>query len=481
MNAAADLQKEVRALAEQLALEPFCRKYALDRQSLAKVNLFLGQRETSLERVAPEQPELKESFGRFKALFATFLGQLSQAHPAAAQQLNSVALYDYLQPPAADALEEITQLGRLNLVPPPSQPPMVQELSDESDDSEISFSMPGDTVEEASDKTVMGIINFVDEPDESNATLTELEIEAPMVPVEPPTTSVLLSPLEEKESGPSPWDTEPMTPQEPVAAPVLTVIHNEDTVDWSVPGEPKEEQDETIRVRIPKAVATAPVPTNTTAQEFYALAGYFQTQRPGAAPGAPGIPSGHLARLESQQIIFAIEMEFQERLAELTPNFWPRRTAHIAPLWDKSSTKGEFHPELLKCWDALSRSGASEWPAGERLPTVTFRNALKILTMTNDPAAARLSTLEAGLWIFLFGQERSIGPVTLHNGLGLPEMGQEQTADAFLRLCRVHRLKATLVNPSAQVTEAECAELRAHAEALFQFSQSWLTRSGSGS
>jgi hypothetical protein len=383
---------------------------------------------------------------------------------------------DYLTP-VPDGVEEVTQAGRLTLVPTPpvAQPPMFQELSD---DTMVEFSLPGDP-EEASDKTVTGIINFVDEPEQENSTLTGLEIEKPMAPMEPGGSSEPVA-FQELPDAANSWDAVPMTPQPPlvempptVDAPNLFVVApptaaaREDLVDWSVPVEEKEE---TIRVRAIRP-QTAPLPTVAAAAEFYALASYFKT--------ATGIPSTQLHRLESQQICFAIELEFQERLATVTPAFWPNRAAALIPLWDPASPKGDFHPDLIRCWETLVSAG-SAWPTSEKLPLVTFRNALKILAMTSEASGARLSNLEAGLWIFLFGQERTIGAVALHNGLALPEMGQEQVADAFLRLCRVHRLKSQLVNPSTLTSAVECEELRSHAEVLFRFSKAWMTRNGSG-
>lgn len=430
MEAARDITAELHALAEQLAAEPFCHKYGLEKQSLAKVSLFIEQRETSLERVAPEQESLKESFRKFKAIYCLFLMQLEQLGSLDAAQLNSIKVADYLanSAPTEDA-DEPTMIGVMlppqPVAPPP--PPLAPALTPPA--------MP--STEEATEVTMMGnIINFV------------AETPAPTAPEMP-------------------------VPQPP--------SETDDAVSWSAPGEEVVETilsgpesaplDESAAEEVTQAFEgpAEEGPTIAAAQEYFAMARYFQALR---QTSSEGFPPNHLARLEAQQLCFAVEVELQEKLVAAAAAFWPQRKEVLAAFWDAASMKGDLHPVLVKAWDTLAR-GWDGWPKAERFPTLTLKNSLRFLAGVPDAEPLRPSLLEAGLWIFLLGQDTDLGGLTLANSLGLPAMTYATLGDVFLRLCRAHRLKAVLLNPSSVFSEEQRQELESHAAALFAFSRQW--------
>lgn len=424
MEAARDILHELQSLAEQLAAEPFCHKYQLERQALAKVSLFIEQRETSLERVAPVQEDLKESFRKFKAIYCLFLMHLeSGGEPLDAARLNKITLADYL------SLQTRESLG---LVQPPAQ------SIDGDEPTQIGkvFSMPARDEDRGTDVTMVGeIINYVGQ--EAGA---------------------------QEQSTPAP---EIAAPSPEVEAPV----QDETPVTWESPSEQAdmvvEHQD---AGELTGEVSSGPQgPTHSVAQEYYATAIYFRSQR---EAGQKMIPETHLTRLEGQQTCFALEVEFQEKLAPLVAKFWAQRKQMIDALWDPNSPKGDFHPALVQAWENLVQD-STVWPTQERLPVLTFKNSLRFIGSAPDPGPSKPALLEAGLWVYLFGQDCSFDGVTLQNVLGLPALPYEEIAVAFMRLCRAHRLKATLQNPSLPFGEAEREELHAIAGELFKFVRSW--------
>lgn len=411
MGAVRELENDLPVLAQQLADEPFCRKYALEKQSLAKIGLFIEQRETSLERVAPEDASLKDSFNRFKAGWCVFLMQMEQVSKVDTASMNTLTLGDFLSK---------------NTAPPPvpmdDPQPIVVDL----------FAAPPEPTDSA-DHTVMGnIVNFVQHQKEEEKTVTGVEV-------------LLGGPLDERTSS---------------SIRVEPIDEINQAVDWTVPG-----VENKVRAAEPPLLQA----THAGAQEYFAIAQYFHAQikRVDSA-----IPIAHLFRLEVQQLCAAIELEFQERLAPYVAAFWKHRKEAFASLWDPASTKGDFHPALLARWDAASRN-ATLWPGNERLPIVTFKNSLRVIATSPDAAIPKLSPLEVGLWFFLFGQATSIDGFSLTNPLGLPSFEAEAVESVFLRLCRVHRMKNQIAKPSNLVTEREAQEMRDHADALFRFSQTW--------
>ncbi len=412
MEAARDISAEIHALAEQLAAEPFCHKYGLEKQSLAKVSLFIEQRETSLERVAPEQESLKESFRQFKAIYCLFLMQLEQLGTLDAAQLNSIKIADYLANSApAEEADEPTMVGVL--VPQAPRPP----------------AMPAEAPEakEATEVTMMGnIINFV-------AT----------------------------EESPVTWET----PGEEGAVESLKPAAAE-----SAPVELTEMAENTQGIDVaPAPEPVAEGPTQAAAQEYFAMARYFQALR---ESDGESFPPNHLSRLEAQQLCFAIEVEFQEKLVASAATFWGQRKEVLVPFWDPASTKSDLHPTLTGAWDALAQAWEG-WPKNERFPTLTLKNSMRFLAGAPDTEPLRPSLLEAGLWLYLLGQDADLGGLKITNTLGLPAFAPEVLGEAFLRLCRAHRLKALLLNPSSVFSEEQRQELESHATALFAFSQQW--------
>ncbi len=412
MEAARDILHELQSLAEQLAAEPFCHKYQLERQALAKVSLFIEQRETSLERVAPVQEDLKESFRKFKAIYCLFLMHLEAGgEPLDANRLNKISLSDYL------SVETRERLG-LQQTPAPTadadEPTQIGKL----------LSMPARDEDRGTDITMIGeIINYVGEE-------------------QPPSTESAPPPSEEE--APVTWET----PSEDGNS----LVEHQDAGELT--GE----------------VSSAPQgPTHPVAQEYFATAVYFRSQR---EAGMKVIPETHLTRLEGQQTCFALEVEFQERLATLVAKFWEQRKEKIDSLWDPHSPKGDFHPALIQAWDTLAQDSAV-WPKQERLPVLTFKNSLRFIGSAPDPGPSKPALLEAGLWVYLFGQDCSFDGVQLQNVLGLPTLPYEEIALAFMRLCRAHRLKSMLQNPSLAFGDAEREELHAIAGELFKFVRSW--------
>lgn len=358
MEAARDISAELHALAEQLAAEPFCHKYGLENQSLAKVSLFIEQRETSLERVAPEQESLKESFRKFKAIYCLFLMQLEQLGPLDANQLNTIKVADYLMNGGAapEEADEPTMVGAL--LPPPPLTPVVTPPA-----------MPSEETAEATEVTMMGnIINFV-------AAAPSQETPAPPTPADPD-------------------------------APVSWAAPGEEGVETILPGPDAGTAPEEVTQGFEVAEEGPTVPT---AQEYFAMARYFQALR---QAGGEGFPPNHLARLEAQQLCFAIEVELQEKLVAAAAAFWPQRRENLAAFWDANSTKGDLHPALVSAWDALAQ-GWEGWPKTERFPTLTLKNSLRFLAGVPDADPIRPSLLEAGLWIFLLGQDLDLGGLRL--------------------------------------------------------------------
>ncbi len=420
MEAARDISAELHALAEQLAAEPFCHKYGLEKQTLAKVSLFIEQRETSLERVAPEQESLKESFRKFKAIYCLFLMQLEQLAGLDAAQLNSIKVADYLSNAAPEEADEPTMVGALLPLQPVTPPPAPTAVP----------------AEENTEVTMMGnIINFV--------------AESPASPT---------SEMPQLSSGDA----------------VSWAAPDEEGVETLLPGLATAEGSEAVTQGFESpqdsALESAETgPTVPAAQEYFAMAHYFRSLR---ETSSEGFPPNHLARLEGQQLCFAIEVEWQEKLVIGAAGFWPQRKEVLATFWDATSARGDLHPALVGAWEALAQ-GWEGWPKAERFPTLTLKNSLRFLAGVPDAEPTRPSLLEAGLWLFLLGQNADLGGLPLTNALGLPAIPYETLGEIFLRLCRAHRLKAVLLNPASVFSEEQRQELENHAAALFAFSRQW--------
>ncbi len=246
---------------------------------------------------------------------------------------------------------------------------------------------------------------------------------------------------------------------------IVNFVSEEAPVDWSVPdsgdlGPPGPS--------LPAEEAPG-LPVSQVSREFYSLGEYFKAQR---RADYGSISPTQLNRLEAQQILYAIESEFQDQLGERARLLWPHRASSAEKFLDKRSLKTELHPSLVEHWENGCKL-SDFWPAEDALPLITLKNTLKLLSLAADDASVLHSPLESAMWIFLFGQEAQVGEVHVTNILGLPALDLASFTDIFLRLCRVQRLKTMLANPMNLVTESECAELRSHASQLFRFSRIW--------
>ncbi len=208
-------------------------------------------------------------------------------------------------------------------------------------------------------------------------------------------------------------------------------------------------------------------PSSAKALEYYTLAQYFQTQR---TSQPSGIAIAHWIRLETQALCSAIEVEVQELSAQAIAKFWDTHQKSISHVWDPDSAKPEFHPAILAYWNMFI---PAYWPSSEPLPLLTLKNSLRFLAASTEARIPQPSLLELGLWLFLFGQESDLGGFKLQNAMDLPEFEAPILADIFFRLCRIHRLKASLLNPLSGISEALQSEAHEHAVAVFAFSQNW--------
>jgi len=201
-------------------------------------------------------------------------------------------------------------------------------------------------------------------------------------------------------------------------------------------------------------------PGSTHAREYFELAQHFQNQAPGE-----NISSAQLGRLEALQLCFALEVETQESLQQALAAFWPTRREALKGLL--VGPQKEIAAPVLDAWEqALAQ--AAYWPAGERLPLATFRNSLRYLLASAETPVPVPNLVEAALWTYLFGQDLELSGLWLVNHFNLTSEPRK-VQDAFLRLCRCHRLKTLLTHPTATFSNAQKEEVREHVRALFAF------------
>lgn len=113
MEAANQIQDELRSLAEQMASEPFFKQFDLSHGTLAQINLLIEQRESIADASNPEPEAIKESYRRFKASFCLFLMQLESSAPLTDERLNTLTLAQYLSAPAEETAPEKTVMGQI--------------------------------------------------------------------------------------------------------------------------------------------------------------------------------------------------------------------------------------------------------------------------------------------------------------------------------------------------------------------------------
>ncbi len=216
---------------------------------------------------------------------------------------------------------------------------------------------------------------------------------------------------------------------------------------------------------VPPATSPQSVkPSARAARELYQAAEYLRSVR---VSDYPPFSVEQLLRIESQQLCFSIEAELQEIFSKRRELFWAERKPLIASLF--TSQKWEFQPALESYFQGLV-DNSDQWKKSERLPLLTFKNVLRLSDQAEEDRFAS-SSLEQGLWILFFGQDFEEGPIRFTNKLKLPS--EAPCGDIFLRLCRVNRLKTSIQNALATVSEEECHELWNHAEVLFRFASRW--------
>jgi hypothetical protein len=232
------------------------------------------------------------------------------------------------------------------------------------------------------------------------------------------------------------------------------------------------ESDAPVSWEVEEAEPSAPAPKgprpfSPLANEYAALARYFENCQ--AAP-PPGIPHTHWTRLIALSTTASIEVELQDCAQTFLAPFWQNRQTYVAQVWDPKNPRAEFHPAIVSFWNQLK---PSYWPAQEPLPFSTFKNSLRFLAAHTHAQPPQPSLLELGLWLFLFGQSRDLGGIKLQNVWNLPDFTSDTLADFFLRLCRVHRIKQILQNPLSAFAPALRDELQEHSETIFSFTEKW--------
>lgn len=247
---------------------------------------------------------------------------------------------------------------------------------------------------------------------------------------------------DEADIAPLSLDTMPKTIFEQEAAPAPVAILEEDG-----PEQDAWEEKPLVPAAPTAPQALPPAPTalmSQAAQDYWKQAEHFKHyMKSGKWP----LPQPLLLKLIGQSLCFSLESECAERLEPVLRIFWTRRESAIRTLLDNGNRKFELHPALKKAMDHAAEAH-TEWLLEGKFPHAAVLSSLRYMMATLQPEKFQPSMLEAGIFVFFFGQDGTAEAFPLQNTMGVSGFTPEQATEFLFRLSRLHRLKNKFLSAS---------------------------------
>jgi len=180
------------------------------------------------------------------------------------------------------------------------------------------------------------------------------------------------------------------------------------------------------------------------AQDYWKQAEMFRNYLKG---GNWPLPQSLLLKQIGQSLCFSLESECAERLEPALKLFWTRRESAIRTLLDNGNRKFELHPALKKAMDTAAEAH-TEWLLEGKFPHAAVLSSLRYMMATLQPEKFQPSMLEAGIFVFFFGQDGTAEAFPLQNTMGVSGLTPVQATEFLFRLSRLHRLKNKFLSPS---------------------------------
>ncbi len=219
-----------------------------------------------------------------------------------------------------------------------------------------------------------------------------------------------------------------------------------------------------VEVAEPSYIEVAPAPAvpeaslDPKAQEFWDKAEEFKK----------GVPSESAYRFEAQCRLFAVECEFWSQMREAVQVFWPHKESILQELADPQSQRFDFHPMLKAGLRLLSAEGREFLP-DSGLPYSALRNCARFLMSGPTWDDFLPLPIEIGALLILFGGDRAMEGLILHNHLGLSGLTDAEAMEATFRLFRCQLARNRVLAPSGNGPDLQT--VREDSERLLQLAK----------
>jgi len=171
------------------------------------------------------------------------------------------------------------------------------------------------------------------------------------------------------------------------------------------------------------------------------------------APKEPSsVDSPQISRIATQLLGAAMELECWERMREGTRKVWEKRESAIKRIFDAKKSPWCLPQGTKDQLAQLEKSLVKKAPSSP-LPYFAMENSLRYLMTLPKFESFRLSLLDAGTFLFFFGQKRELREYQLENHYWTQEGKIAETAEAALRLIRLHELHKRSLTPWSEVEE----------------------------
>jgi len=427
----------VRKLVSQLMAEPFAESQHLEEATLDQLGRTLEEATTDYERadLPPSLHDAAGSFLRCKDLYCQILLDLESL---AVGDWENKTLAELANPPAGTPEVAATP------VPPGAPGELPNDMPVEMPDLPFNepshaFDIPAmelptiphmDIVAAPPMETVPEVLA---EPAPAPAPVFEPE---PIAAAEP---AVELEPEAEAASEPEPEEPTLITDLAKLTAEASALIP---PTPEPLPIVQRSESPATFAM--PKMVKLD-LGFGQRAKELQLISEWLRT----LAPKEPSsVDSPQINRLATQLLGAAMEIECWERMREGTQKVWEKRESAIKRIFDAKKSPWCLPQATKDQMAQLEKSLVKNGAGGTKpLPYFAIENSLRYLMTLPKFDHFRLSLLDAGTYLFFFGQKRELREYQLENHYWTQEAKLAETAEAALRLIRFHELHKRSLTP----------------------------------
>ncbi len=420
----------IRKLVTQLMAEPFAESQHLGEATLDQLGRALEEAASDYERtdLPPSLQDAAGSFQRCKDLYCQIL-----------LDLESLRVGDWEQKTLAELAEEQT-LAASTPVPPIAPDEVPTELPDMPfDEPSIPLDLPAMELPSMPQGDMFMAESPTQMVEENPESLVEVPESIPVMAPQIPHATILTAELElERQEVTSPLEEEV---SEPTLVTDLNVLKAE--VAKAAPEPlPMKAVETTPAFTMPKSVKTD-LGFGQKAKELQLISEWLR----GLAPKEPSsLDSPQINRMATQLLGAAMELECWDRMREGTQKVWDKRESAIKRIFDAKKSPGGL-PQATKDQLAQLEKTLVKGSDGKPLPYFAMENSLRYLMTLPKFEHFRLSLLDAGTYLFFFGQKRELREYQLENHFWTQEGKSAETAEAALRLIRFHEQHKRSLTP----------------------------------